>query len=149
MTFGAFDLLHYGHYRLFKRISALAERLTVALATDEVIRASGWKIPIYSYAIRKEMLEELRVVDDVVAHDGPIDGQGRVKVIQQKIDLIQHHNVDLVVMGEDWLGDYDFLEPWCTVMYLPRTPGISTTDLKQGMGGEMAGQGFPTAGEPA
>lgn len=133
MTFGSFDLFHYGHHRLLTRIKAIAGHLSVALASDDVIRASGRKEPFYSFPQRREMLEAQRSVDAVIQHDGPVDGAGRVKVIQQKITFVQHYKIDLVVMGDDWAGEYDFLLPWCEVLYLPRTPGISTSQLKRGL----------------
>lgn len=130
LTFGSFDLLHYGHMRLLSRIAEHASFLAVGLASDELIMAGGKSRPFYGYDLRREMLLHTRYVDEVWKHDGPIDGTGRVKVIAQKIDFVRDHHIDLVVMGEDWAGDYDFLRPYCNVLYLERTIGISTRDIR-------------------
>lgn len=130
MTFGAFDLLHFGHMRLLERIAAMADHLTVALASDELVSASGRKTVLLPYAMRREMLLQLRSVDAVIEHAGTQDHSGPVKLIQAKIDLVLEHQIQLVVMGSDWQGAYDFLQPWCKVCYLERTPGISSSWIK-------------------
>ncbi|WP_210185496.1 adenylyltransferase/cytidyltransferase family protein [Devosia enhydra] len=129
-TFGAFDLLHYGHMRLLARIAADADHLVVGLASDALIGANGKSAPVYSYEIRREMLLHTRHVDEVVCHDAVPDGTGRVKLVQAKIDLVRTHAINAVVMGDDWQGHYDFLLPFCAVRYLPRTNGISTTLIR-------------------
>ncbi|MDS3860064.1 adenylyltransferase/cytidyltransferase family protein [Thermosynechococcaceae cyanobacterium BACA0444] len=131
ITFGCFDLLHYGHLRLLARMAEMAAHIIVGLATDEVVMAGGKETPFYSFEIRREMLLHTRYVDQVLRHGGKIDGQGRVKIIQEKIEFIQACDVDLVIMGSDWLGEYDFLRPYCQVYYLERTPWISTTEIKR------------------
>jgi glycerol-3-phosphate cytidylyltransferase len=130
LTFGAFDLLHYGHMRLLERLAARGRHLVVGLATDELISA-GKGPPFYPYEIRREMLLHTRHVDEVVPHGGEPDGTGRVKLVASKIALVKALAIDEVVMGEDWQGEYDFLRPYCRVAYLPRTPDISTSMIRQ------------------
>lgn len=129
ITFGAFDLLHYGHLRLLQRIAEMAGYVAVGLATDDIVTAGGKDRPFYPFPIRREMLLHTRYVDDVFEHGGPVDGTGRVRVIAGKIRLIEEHKIDLVVMGGDWTGEYDFLRAHCRVVYLERTPDISTTAI--------------------
>lgn len=132
LTFGAFDLLHYGHMRLLARIAARGEHLVVALAGDDLIAAKG-RPPFYPYAIRREMLLHTRHVHEVVPHEGEADGTGRVRLVAAKIALVRAMAIDEVVMGDDWRGDYDFLAAHCRVAYLERTSGISTTLIRQSL----------------
>lgn len=131
VTFGTFDLLHYGHLRLLRRICQMSDFLAVGLATDELIMAGGKQKPFYSYDIRCEMLLHTRYVDEVIPHGGPVDGCGRVKLIAHKIEIIQTKMINLVVMGSDWATEYDFLQNYCQVCYLERTPDISTTHIRE------------------
>ena len=130
LTFGAFDLLHYGHMRLLQRIAGRGDFLAVGLAGDDLIAAKG-RPPFYPYAIRREMLLHTRYVDEVVPHDGDADGTGRVRLVAAKIALVRAMAIDEVVMGDDWRGAYDFLAEHCRVAYLERTPGISTSQIRQ------------------
>ncbi len=130
LTFGAFDLLHYGHMRLLQCLSAKGSFVAVGLASDGLISA-GKGPPFYPYDIRREMLLHTRYVDDVVEHDGEADGTGRVRLVAAKIELVKALAIDEVVMGDDWQGEYDFLLAHCRVSYLPRTPDISTTAIRQ------------------
>lgn len=121
LTYGTFDLLHYGHIRLLQRARALGDYLVVALSTDEFNAGKG-KISFYPYETRKEMLEGVRYVDLVIPEYS----------WDQKIHDVQEYHIDIVVMGEDWSGDsrFECLRDYCDVVYLPRTEGISTTDVK-------------------
>ncbi|MDR1015992.1 MAG: glycerol-3-phosphate cytidylyltransferase [Coriobacteriales bacterium] len=121
LTYGTFDILHYGHIRLLQRAAALGDHLVVAISTDE-FNAVKHKQSYYPYAVRKEMLEAIRYVDEVI----PERDWG------QKVDDVKRHHIDIVVMGDDWRGDEHFeaLKAYCEVVYLPRTSGISTTQLK-------------------
>lgn len=130
ITFGAFDLLHYGHLRLLARIADMADEVFVGLVTDDILAKNKGVAPVYPYDIRREMLLHTRYINSVLSHDGPVDSNGKVRMIEQKIVFIEQHSIDLVVMGDDWKGEYAFLEPYCKVCYLKRTPGISTTQLR-------------------
>jgi glycerol-3-phosphate cytidylyltransferase len=130
LTFGAFDLLHFGHMRLLERLARQADHLTVGLATDTLLRAIGKTAPVHAFEVRAEMLLHLRSVDAVVPHEGVIDGTGPVKLIAEKIRQVQALAIDVIGMGSDHEGAYDFLLPYCRVVYLPRTPGVSTSALR-------------------
>lgn len=121
LTYGTFDLLHYGHVRLLQRAAALGDYLVVALSTDEFNAGKG-KTSFYDYETRKEMLEAIRYVDLVIPE---FDWN-------QKISDVKEYHIDTVVMGGDWEGDprFEALREYCDVVYLDRTEGISTTDVK-------------------
>lgn len=122
LTYGTYDLLHYGHIRLLKRAAALGDYLIVALSTDE-FNADKGKKSFYPYETRKEMLEAVRYVDLVIPEN----------TWEQKVQDVLDYKVDVVVMGGDWEGDprFEILRDYCEVVYLDRTDGISTTDVKQ------------------
>lgn len=119
MTYGTFDLLHWGHIHLLERAKSLGDHLTVAVSTDEFNQSKN-KVAYYSYKNRKKMLEAVRYVDQVVPEE----------CWEQKIDDILRLDIDLFVIGDDWQGKFDFLEEYCEVIYLPRTKGVSTTKVK-------------------
>lgn len=120
ITYGTFDLLHTGHVRLLERARSLGDRLIVGLSTDEFNAIKG-KISVQTYADRKAVLEAIQFVDLVIPETA---------WNQKEKDIIQY-GVDLFVMGDDWKGKFDFLKDSCEVLYLPRTAGISTSDLKK------------------
>jgi glycerol-3-phosphate cytidylyltransferase len=122
LTYGTYDLLHYGHIRLLKRAKALGDYLIVALSTDEFNAVKGKKA-YHNYETRKEMLESIRYVDLVIPE----------KNWEQKINDVQEYKVDVVVMGSDWAGNPNFeaLKKYCDVVYLDRTENISTTKIKE------------------
>ncbi len=121
LTYGTFDLLHYGHIRLLRRAAALGDYLVVALSTDEFNAEKG-KESFYPFEKRKEMLEAVRYVDLVI----PERSWG------QKADDVRAYHIDTVVMGADWAGSERFepLRGLCELVYLERTPDISTTQVK-------------------
>lgn len=119
ITYGTFDLLHYGHILLLKRAKELGDHLTVALSTDD-FNAIKDKQAYFSYEERKMMLESIKYVDHVIPE----------RTWEQKSTDIQQHNIDVFVMGDDWRGKFDDLSALCKVVYLPRTPDISTTSIK-------------------
>ena len=121
LTYGTFDLLHYGHVRLLQRAAALGDYLIVALSTDEFNAGKG-KSSFYSYGIRKEMLESIRYVDLVIPEES----------WEQKLDDVMKYDIDVVVMGADWKDSprFDYLKDYCELVFLDRTDGISTTDVK-------------------
>ena len=118
LTYGTFDLLHYGHIRLLKRAAALGDYLIVALSSDEF------------NAMRKEMLEALRCVDEVIPENS----------WEQKAEDVRAHKVDIVVMGSDWKGSerFEYLRELCDVVYLERTEGISSSQIKDALKKEGA-----------
>ncbi len=122
LTYGTFDLLHYGHIRLLKRAKELGDYLIVAVSTDE-FNAIKDKKSYHDYETRKKMLEAVRYVDLVIPENN----------WEQKLDDVKEYKVDVVVMGSDWTGSdkFDYLKDYCEVVYLDRTEGISTTKIKE------------------
>ena len=119
ITYGTFDLLHYGHINLLKRAKAYGDYLIVGLSTDEFNAGKGKKA-YFSYDQRKELLESLRYVDLVIPE----------QTWEQKRNDILLYQVDTFVMGSDWAGTFDDLSDICDVIYLPRTPEISSSKIK-------------------
>lgn len=121
ITYGTFDLMHYGHIELLRRAKELAEggKLIVGVSTDEFNALKGKKSHM-PYEKRKGYVEALRYVDEVVPEEN----------WEQKKNDVQDHNVDLFVMGNDWEGKFDELKEFCEVQYLERTPTISSTAIK-------------------
>ena len=126
ITYGTYDLLHYGHINLLRRAKELGDYLIVALSTDEFNWNSKQKKCYFSYEKRKQLLEAVRYVDLVIPENN----------WEQKIDDVKLYKVDTFVMGDDWEGKFDFLKDYCEVIYLPRTPEISTTQIKKELGHE-------------
>lgn len=122
ITYGTFDLLHYGHIRLLKRAKALGDYLIVGLSTDE-FNAIKNKKSYYPYELRKEMLEAIKYVDKIIPEEN----------WEQKVDDIKKYNVDVLCMGNDWKDSDKFkdLSNYCEVVFLERTEGISTTKIKK------------------
>lgn len=121
ITYGTFDLLHYGHINLLKRAKQMGDYLIVCLSTDEFNKNSKNKECYFSYEIRKQLLESIRYVDLVIPENN----------WDQKIDDIKEFGINTFVMGDDWKGKFDFLKDYCEVIYLPRTKEISTTKIKK------------------
>lgn len=121
ITYGTFDLLHYGHINLLSRAKALGDYLIVALSTDAFNHDSKHKACYFSYEERRRLLEAIRYVDLVIPEES----------WEQKVQDVQEYHVDTFVMGDDWQGKFDYLKPYCEVVYLPRTPEISTTRIKE------------------
>lgn len=123
ITYGTFDLIHYGHINLLERAKKLGDYLVVGLSTNEFNEQKNKKC-YFSYEERKRLLEALRVVDLVIPEES---------WEQKRSDILMYH-IDTFVMGDDWKGKFDFLKDYCEVVYLPRTEGISTTKIKQDLG---------------
>lgn len=126
ITYGTFDLLHYGHINLLRRAKALGDYLVVALSTDEFNHQAKSKRCYFSYEKRKLLLESIRYVDLVIPESN----------WDQKEKDIDLYCIDTFVMGDDWQGQFDFLKPKCDVIYLTRTPEVSTSDIKSDLKGE-------------
>ena len=124
ITYGTFDLLHYGHVNLLQRAKALGDYLIVAISTDEFNWNMKNKKCYFSFEERKRLVEEIRYVDLVIPEEN----------WEQKISDVKEYKVDTFVIGDDWEGKFDFLKDYCEVVYLPRTPEISTTQIKNDLG---------------
>jgi len=125
ITYGTFDLLHYGHINILRRAKALGDYLIVALSTEEFNKIEKNKVCYFSYEERKCLLEAIRYVDLVIPE---------TSWAQKETDIAQYH-VDVFAMGDDWIGKFDNLKHLCEVIYFPRTPEISTTKMKEELGG--------------
>lgn len=121
LTYGTFDILHYGHIRLLKRAKALGDYLIVAISTDEFNDIKGKKA-YYDYKTRKEMLEAIKYVDKVIPEND----------WEQKVKDVLDNDVDIVTMGDDWTNSarFEYLREYCDFVYLSRTENISTTRIK-------------------
>ena len=122
ITYGVFDLFHEGHVRLLERAKALGERLIVGVTTDQYAQERGKLCLVQSLEERLRQVAACPFVDQVIVEDR--EGQ--------KVEDIARYRVDVFAIGDDWLGKFDYLRPWCEVVYLPRTPGVSSTDLRVG-----------------
>lgn len=120
ITYGTYDLLHYGHINLLRRARERGDYLIVALSTDEFNRGKGKK-SYFTYEERKHLLEAIRFVDLVIPEE----------TWEQKEDDIDEFKVDVFVIGDDWEGKFDHLKEKCEVVYLPRTQEISTSKIKE------------------
>ncbi|MDD2496088.1 MAG: glycerol-3-phosphate cytidylyltransferase [Tissierellia bacterium] len=121
ITYGTFDLIHYGHINLLKRAKEQGDYLIVALSTDKFNWINKHKKCYFPYEVRKQLLESIRYVDLVIPEE----------CWEQKVSDVLEYKIDIFVIGNDWEGKFDFLKDYCRVMYLPRTPEISTTQIKE------------------
>lgn len=122
ITYGTYDLLHYGHINLLRRAKALGDYLIVVLSSDEFNWNEKHKKTYFTYEQRKQLLESIRYVDLVIPEDN----------WQQKRSDMHEYHIDTFVMGDDWKGKFDFLkEEGVEVVYLPRTPEISSSQIKK------------------
>ncbi len=122
LTYGTFDMFHIGHLKLLERLSKLGDELIVAVSTDEFNELKGKKT-IIPYEQRAKIVESIKYVSKVVPENS----------WAQKVEDIKKYNVDIFSMGHDWEGKFDELKELCEVVYLPRTEGISTTQLKSAL----------------
>jgi len=125
ITYGTFDLLHYGHIELLRRAKEMGDYLIVALSSDDFNKLKNKK-SYYNFKQRKMMLESIRYVDLVIEENN----------WKQKKDDVLKYEIDLFLMGSDWKGKFDFLNEYCEVIYLERTEGISTTKIKNELYGK-------------
>jgi glycerol-3-phosphate cytidylyltransferase len=127
LTYGTFDLFHQGHVRILKRAKELGDFLVVGVSTDGFNEVKG-KCAVHDYEVRKEVVEAVRYVDMVIPEES----------WDQKVEDIRRHRIDVLVMGDDWAGSdrFDYLKEYCELVFLPRTGGISTTGIKEDLGGE-------------
>ena len=125
LTYGTFDLFHYGHLRILERAKKFGDYLIVAVSTDEFNMIKG-KRCTYPYEHRAKIVEAIKFVDEVIPE----------RNWEQKIDDIKNNKIDVFVMGNDWKGKFDELKEYCDVQYLERTNDISTTEVKENIKAE-------------
>lgn len=119
ITFGTFDVFHVGHVRVLQRAAALGDRLVVGVSADALNVAKKGRPPVFDQYERMEIISSLKVVDEVFLEES----------LELKRDYILTYGADVLVMGDDWAGKFDWVSDVCEVVYLPRTPSVSTTGL--------------------
>ena len=119
ITFGTFDVLHVGHIRVLQRAAELGDRLVVGVSADALNIAKKGRAPVFSQEERLEIVGSLKMVDEVFVEES----------LEKKRDYIVEHGADVLVMGDDWAGKFDWVSDVCEVVYLPRTPSVSTTGI--------------------
>jgi glycerol-3-phosphate cytidylyltransferase len=119
ITFGTFDVLHVGHIRVLKRAAEHGDRLVVGVSADELNIAKKGRAPVFTQDERLEIIGSLKMVDEVFVEES----------LEKKRDYILEHQAAVLVMGDDWRGKFDWVSDVCEVVYLPRTPSVSTTGL--------------------
>lgn len=119
ITFGTFDVFHVGHVRVLARAAELGDRLVVGVSADALNVAKKGRAPVFNQDERLEIISSLKVVDEVFIEES----------LEKKKEYIVDHAADVLVMGDDWAGKFDWVSDVCEVVYLPRTPSVSTTGL--------------------
>ena len=119
ITFGTYDLLHVGHIRLLSRARELGDRLVVGVSSDQLNFSKKNKYPEFSQQERMEIISMIKGVDQVFLEES----------LELKASYLKEYEADILVMGDDWEGKFDHLSSLCQVVYLPRTPSISTTAI--------------------
>ncbi len=121
ITYGTYDLFHEGHYKLLERAKALGDYLIVGVTTDHYDEARGKVNVVDSLMTRIENVKATGFADEIIVEDH----------VGQKIEDIQRYNVDIFTLGSDWIGTFDYLKQYCEVVYLPRTPDVSSTQIRE------------------
>lgn len=119
VTFGTFDVFHVGHLKLLTRARALGDKLYVGVSTDEFSYRKKGRYPVFTETERMEILRALRCVDGVFPEVS----------LEQKRNYLIEHEADILAMGDDWAGKFDAFGDICRVVYLERTPAVSTTEV--------------------
>ena len=121
ITFGTFDVFHYGHLRILERTRELCDYMVVGVSSDELNLSKKGRAPFYPFEERARIIGALKCVDEVFKEEA----------LEFKADYIRQYHADVLVMGDDWTGKFDWVIPLtgCQVLYLPRTPAISTTAI--------------------
>jgi glycerol-3-phosphate cytidylyltransferase len=125
ITFGTFDVFHVGHVRVLQRAAELGDRLVVGVSSDALNLSKKGRAPVFNEDERREIIRSLRVVDEVFLEES----------LEKERDYIVEHHADVLVMGDDWAGRFDWVKDVCDVVYLPRTPSVSTTGLIEHISG--------------
>ena len=123
ITFGTFDVFHVGHLRILERAASLGDRLVVGVSADALNLAKKGRKPVFSQEERLAIVAALKVVDEVFVEES----------LELKRDYIEKYHADVLAMGDDWKGRFDFVSDLCEVVYFPRTPSVSTTELIEHM----------------
>lgn len=119
ITFGTFDVFHIGHLNILERCSALADTLVVGISSDELNYKKKNRYPLYKQEDRMKIIQSLSCVHEVFIEES----------LEKKRDYIQFYGADVLAMGDDWKGRFDQFSDICEVVYFPRTPSISTTEI--------------------
>lgn len=119
ITFGTFDVLHIGHINILKRAKEHGDYLIVGVSSDSLNFEKKKRYPIYNEIDRIKIIESLKYFDEVFLEES----------LELKLDYIKEYDASLLVMGDDWVGRFDWVKSSCEVIYLPRTPSISTTEI--------------------
>lgn len=125
ITFGTFDVFHVGHLRIIERAASLGDRLVVGVSADELNFKKKQRYPVFSQDERLRIVAALKAVDEVFVEES----------LELKRHYLETYAADVLVMGDDWRGRFDEFEEICEVVYLPRTPAISTTALIEKISG--------------
>ena len=121
ITFGTFDVFHFGHLRILERSKELCDKLVVGISSDELNFSKKGKLPVYNFEERARIVGALKVVDEVFKEES----------LELKAEYIKKFNASVLIMGDDWAGKFDWVKEHCDVevIYLPRTPSVSTTAI--------------------
>ena len=121
ITYGTYDLLHYGHIRLLERAKSLGDYLMVGVTADDFDKTRG-KINVQqSLMERVEAVRNTNIADEIIIEE--YEGQ--------KIDDIKRYDIDIFTVGSDWIGKFDYLKQYCKVIYLERTEGVSSSYIRE------------------
>jgi choline-phosphate cytidylyltransferase/glycerol-3-phosphate cytidylyltransferase len=119
ITFGTYDIFHVGHVNIIERAKLHGDHLIVGVSSDKLNISKKGRPPVYCEDDRQHILRSMRCVDDVFLEES----------LELKADYIKYYNADILIMGDDWQGKFDHLKDICQVIYLPRTPSVSTTEI--------------------
>ncbi|EMN5545782.1 TPA: pantoate--beta-alanine ligase [Enterobacter cloacae] len=119
ITFGTYDVFHVGHINLIERASQLGDYVIVGVSSDALNFSKKNRYPVYKEEDRLKIISSLKFVNEVFLEES----------LELKLEYIRKYNADLLVMGDDWEGRFDWVKNECEVIYLPRTPSISTTEI--------------------
>ncbi|AUX93990.1 adenylyltransferase/cytidyltransferase family protein [Mixta gaviniae] len=119
ITFGTFDVFHVGHINILERAARYGDYLVVGVSSDQLNFNKKQRYPVYSQEDRVKIIQSLKFVDEVFLEES----------LELKLEYIKHHQANVLVMGDDWAGKFDWVKDACEVIYLPRTPSISTTEI--------------------
>jgi len=119
ITFGTYDIFHVGHVNIIERAKLHGDHLIVGVSSDQLNISKKGRPPVYSEDDRQHIIRSMRCVDEVFLEES----------LELKAEYIKYYNADILVMGDDWQGKFDHLKDICQVIYLPRTPSVSTTEI--------------------